>query len=143
MIEFTVYGEPVGKGRPKFGGGRTYTPAKTVNYEQAVKQAFITKYPDHAPYPKDVPLYVGITAYFSIPSSVSNRKKEMMEKWKIYPCKRPDGDNILKVICDACNKLIYYDDAQVIDSAVRKVYSTQPRVEVRIYPIDAIMGEKV
>ena len=41
-IDFTIPGEPVGKGRPrafvmKGAGIRMYTPKKTVNYENLVK----------------------------------------------------------------------------------------------------------
>ncbi|OXE37432.1 MAG: hypothetical protein CGW95_01595 [Phenylobacterium zucineum] len=34
---FTIPGQPRGKGRPRFGRGRTYTDAKTLAYEQTVR----------------------------------------------------------------------------------------------------------
>lgn len=36
---FTIPVNPVGKGRPRFGKGRTYTPKRTVTYEQHVAAA--------------------------------------------------------------------------------------------------------
>ena len=69
-IEFTVDGEPVGKGRPRFTrSGHAYTPEKTADYEQLVKLSFRKKYPDFKPILKVVPLSVTIFAEFPIPAS--------------------------------------------------------------------------
>lgn len=51
---------------------------------------------------------------------------------KIRPTKKPDFDNIGKVICDALNKIAYRDDSQIVDAQVRKFYSDRPRVVVTI-----------
>ena len=52
---FTVPGEPIGKGRPKFspfnGHAVAYTPKKTVNYENLVKVMF-TEQIGEKPYDK-------------------------------------------------------------------------------------------
>ena len=43
-LEFTVDGEPVGKGRPRFTrNGHAYTTEKTADYEQLVKLYFRNK----------------------------------------------------------------------------------------------------
>ena len=55
-----------------------------------------------------------------------------MEEKRIRPIKKPDWDNIGKVVADSLNQVAYRDDAQVVDSQVRKFYSRQPRVEVTI-----------
>ena len=39
LLHFTVPGVPQGKGRARFGNGRTYTPAKTVAYEGLIALA--------------------------------------------------------------------------------------------------------
>lgn len=70
-IEFTVDGEPVGKGRPRFTrSGHTYTPEKTADYEQLVKLSFRNKYPDFKPILKVIPLSVVICAEFPIPKNI-------------------------------------------------------------------------
>ena len=58
----------------------------------------------------------------------------MLEK-KIRPTKKPDWDNVGKVICDSLNGIAYRDDAQVVDSMVRKFYSEDPKVVVTIEEI--------
>ena len=53
----------------------------------------------------------------------------------IRPTRKPDFDNIGKVICDALNGIAYRDDAQIVDALVRKFYSDIPRVIVEISDI--------
>ena len=38
MFEFIIPGEPVAKGRPKLSRYGTYTPKKTKEYEEHIKQ---------------------------------------------------------------------------------------------------------
>lgn len=133
---FVVRGEPVAKGRPKFttrgGFVRAITPEKTANYETLVKLSFQEQCPDAVPFPKDVPLYVIVNAFFSIPKSASKKKAEAMRDCAIRPTKKPDCDNLAKIICDALNGIAYYDDSQVVTLEVRKFYSDEPEVYVRI-----------
>ena len=54
----------------------------------------------------------------------------------ILPTKKPDCDNILKVIFDSLNGLAYDDDVQVVSVTFQKVYTAyEPCVCVNIYPI--------
>lgn len=133
-IRFTVPGEPVGKGRPRFvrtyRGGRAVTPNKTRYYEELVRMEYCwqcsTKFID-----TDM-LKMHIDAYFSIPKSTSKKRmKEMLEK-NIRPTKKPDADNIIKAIADALNDVAYHDDKQIVDCSISKYYSDEPHVEVFI-----------
>lgn len=136
IIKFTIPGEPVGKGRPKFstfnGHAQAFTPKKTVNYENLVKLSFRQAYPDIKPIEKDASLLVTITAFFKIPASVSKKKRQEMLDFQISPTKKPDCDNIAKAVLDALNGIAYYDDSQVVTLTVDKLYSDTPRVEVEI-----------
>ena len=51
---------------------------------------------------------------------------------KIRPTKKPDTDNIAKVICDSLNMIAYHDDAVVVDLSVSKYYGEIPEVRVKI-----------
>lgn len=53
----------------------------------------------------------------------------------IRPTKKPDWDNIGKIVTDALNGVAYHDDAQIVDAQVRKFYSKDPRVEIIIQDI--------
>lgn len=135
MKKFTVYGNPIGKSRPKFstinGYAQTYTPAKTTNYENLVRLSYQQKYGGQI-IEKDIPLRVEISAYFPIPKSISKKKHEQMQAGEIRHTKKPDSDNIVKAICDALNSVAYYDDSQVCELIVKKYYSDEPRAEITI-----------
>ena len=86
-------------------------------------------------FPDDAMLDVRIFAYYPIPKSASKRKRQAMLEKKIRPTKKPDWDNVGKVICDSLNGIAYRDDAQVVDSMVRKFYGEDPKVVVTIEEI--------
>lgn len=51
---------------------------------------------------------------------------------EILPLKKPDMDNIVKVIADALNSVAYQDDSQVVLVKAKKVYSALEGVDVTI-----------
>lgn len=147
-IKFVVPGLPFGKQRPKvtvrkFTGSdgkekkfaKTYTPEKTVNYENLVKMAYQEKAKGKRFKDGDM-LDVRIIAYYNIPPSTSKKRRTMMLEHKIRPTKKPDWDNIGKIVCDSLNNIAYHDDNQVVDAQVRKFFSENPRVEVTIRKVE-------
>ena len=131
-LKFVVPGESRGKARPRVTKtGCAYTPKETVQYENLVKLEF-QRQCGKARFGDDVPLDVRITAYYSIPQSVSKKKRQLMLDRKIRPTKPSDWDNIGKIICDSLNKIAYYDDSRIVDAQVRKFFSDEPRVVVII-----------
>lgn len=143
-IEFTVPGEPKGKGRPRFARAgehtRTYTPADTLAYENVVQQQYQYQCKDEM-FEKGTMLDMRIMAYFAIPKSASKKKRAQMLDEELRPAKKPDMDNIIKIIADALNKIAYYDDSQIVDTTIRKFYSDMPRVEVLIQEIGGMNNE--
>lgn len=139
-MRFIIPGEPQGKGRHRTNmkTGHTYTPEKTVNYENWVKQCFILSDQKER---LEGQMEAHIQAFFSIPKSTSKTKREKMLSGEIRPTKKPDWDNIGKVVCDALNKLAYGDDSGIVDGRVQKFYSDEPRVEVELVS-QSFKGEK-
>lgn len=130
---FMIPGEPTGKGRPRFTrSGHAYTPEKTASYEQAVRQAYRSEFPDAEPIPEGVPVAVKIVAGYGIPKSTSKVKAERMLAGEIRPTKKPDADNVAKAICDALNGIAYHDDSQITMLCVSKHYTKNPGCLVRI-----------
>ena len=131
---FTIPGEPQGKGRPRVvrqgGFARAYTPEKTASYENLVKVEY--QRARGIMYAGDVQLRMTITAHYGIPKSVSKIKRAAMVKGIIRPVKKPDADNVAKVICDALNGVAYRDDTQIVHLAVSKWYDDEPCVVVEI-----------
>ena len=89
IYSFSIPGTPVPKGRPRFGKGHAYTPAKTREAEERVRAAA-----RNAGIRKPAEGLVSVTAVF-------------------YGAERSDVDNLAKLILDSLNKLAWRDDRQV------------------------------
>ncbi len=130
---FTIPGEPEGKARPRVvrtnGKVHAYTPSKTKAYEERVREAYIVAGGKH--FGKE-PITMEIYVWFGIPKSASKSTRQAMLDAKIYPTKKPDADNIAKLVCDSINGIAYDDDSQVVYVSVRKYFSEEPKVEVVI-----------
>lgn len=134
-VKFTVPGEPAGKGRPRFRRAgkyvQTYTPEKTVSYENLIKIEYQEQC-GKTYFHKGTALDVRIMAYYGIPKSQSKKNQKLMEEHQIRPLKKPDTDNLVKCYLDALNKVAYDDDVQIVDLQVRRFYSQIPKVVVTI-----------
>lgn len=135
-MKFVVAGEIVGKGRPRFTrSGRTYTPKKTLDYERAIKRAYLNKYT----YLSKKSLRIKICAYLEVAKSHSKVKKQKMLANELQCTKKPDADNIVKVVLDALNKVAYQDDTQVVELVAIKRWSNESRLKVIIEEIGETM----
>ncbi len=141
-VRFTVLGQPKGKGRPRFipRTGRAITPKDTVAYENLVKLEYQTQCRDPDTnelyrFPDGAQLDMRIFAYYGIPASKSKKVKEQMAAGTLRPTQKPDMDNVVKIIADSLNQIAYHDDTQIVDCQIRKFFSENPRVEVRISQI--------
>ena len=112
-VDFWLKGQPVGKGRPRFTRqGRAYTPAKTKEYEHRLAAAASDAMQDLNLEPATSKCRVHILAQFEIPKSWSKKRREAATRGEVSPG-RPDIDNIVKAVLDACNGVTFEDDAQV------------------------------
>ncbi|MCX8721235.1 MULTISPECIES: RusA family crossover junction endodeoxyribonuclease [unclassified Lactobacillus] len=143
--KFTIPGKPRGKQRPRatLSHKQFYTPLQTKQYEAMVR--FISL--EHAKMLTG-PLRVDIIAYFPIPKSYSKARRKRCLSGEEVPTKKPDKDNIEKIILDGLNPLykinrfthhremwtpgFYKDDSQVIAGETKKLYGEPTRVEVII-----------
>lgn len=129
-----------GKGRhrtrviqPKGGGpafATQYPDQDTKNYEAmlryAAEQAMAKQ-----------PLLEGalkVRINISVPYLKSWSAKKLREVQHAYwlPTTKPDWDNYAKV-CDAFNKVVWQDDAQIADGRVVKRYAEKPAFEIKIW----------
>ena len=137
MITFCVPGMPVGKGRPKASrtptGIRMRTPEKTAHYENLVAmsahaamiKASITE-------PLAGPVELTLVMDYKIPASWSKRAQERAQRGETHPTTKPDLDNVLKAIGDACNGIVWRDDAQIVVMLGAKAYGPEPKTTIRV-----------
>lgn len=137
MISFVVPGTPVGKGRPKFArrGAFTmaYTPEKTASYENLVKikaeEAMVGRQLIEGA------VEVVICLYVTPPASWSQKKQRAALSGEIYPTSKPDMDNVIKGLFDACNEIVWKDDKQVADLSVKKRFAPRAEACMRVTPL--------
>ena len=132
IYEFEILESITGKQRPRMNTytGKAYTPTRTKNYEYLVRQLFVAKYPKFEPILGKVKMT--IVACFELPKKRSKLQEAEMLAGIITPTKKPDWDNIGKIISDALNKFAFKDDAQITDAIIIKKYSRTPKVYVKI-----------
>lgn len=136
-ITFTIPGIPVAKGRPKFARKgafvSAYTPEKTASYENLVKVVAQQVMRGRALI--DGPVSVVIWLYVSPPASWSKKKQADALASATYPTSKPDMDNVVKGIFDACNNIVWLDDKQVVDLFCGKRFAETPCAKVQVEAI--------
>lgn len=138
IIRFVVKGKPIPQGRPQFVAKtkRAVDPKncrvqkahiQDVAAEEARAQKFTIC-------PKGMPVRVKVLAFKSY-SVKSNPVwwRRGAEDGIIVPTKKTgDADNIIKLILDALNGVLFEDDCQIFSLQYETRYSSEPRVEVEI-----------
>lgn len=134
IVTFLIEGEPQGKGRHRTTkSGHTYTPQKTVLYENWIKTCYLSRVGEKT---LTGAIKATVEAYYTIPKSKSKKVKEQMLKGIIRPQKKPDADNVLKAVCDSLNSIAYKDDAQIVDVSISKYYADQGFVKVTLEELE-------
>jgi Holliday junction resolvase RusA-like endonuclease len=72
-----------------------------------------------------------VVAKFTLPKSAPKRNPPKHKTTK------PDADNIVKIVKDALNGIVWADDAQVVQMNVSKVYAPAPGLTVNITALEA------
>lgn len=121
-VEFTVYGKPQGKARPRFTrrGNRTYTPKETKLYEQQIAKAY--RLAANGFTFGECPVEIWLTAVF--PKAKTSKKE--------YPTLKPDIDNIQKAVFDGLNGIAYNDDKQILAVSAHKTFCKLGREKPRL-----------
>ena len=139
IVEFTVPGQPVGKGRPRIGKvgahARMFTPEKTVNYEGLVAHAAHQAMAGRGLITGPVDMQVEIV--MQIPASWSAKKQRDAAAGLVLPATKPDCSNVIKAVEDGMNGVVYKDDAQIVGGWFRKRYGAAPGVQVSVTQADA------
>lgn len=130
-MKFEVIGKIKGKARPRLGKFGTYTPTDTVNYENLVKISYLNSKGINL---HDKPIKMQIQAIFEPPKSISQKKREELLKGEPV-LKKPDVDNIEKIVADALNKIAYDDDSQICDMSIIKKYGEQEKLIIELEEI--------
>lgn len=131
---FFIEVEPVAKGRPRFtsrtlSNGKSfvkaYTPGATRDAEANIRWSIQQAKPEL--YEEGVALHLDVDFVVARPKSVKR-------KW---PTAKPDLDNYLKLLEDAGNGYVWYDDSQIVTVRMGKRYTESgeaPHIEMKVSP---------
>lgn len=118
VLELVIPGDPIPKARARVTkNGGSFTPARTRGGEEAVawrvRQAMGDRVPLEGP--------MGIAVEFYCATR-----------------RRTDGDNLLKLVTDAMNKVAYMDDSQIVEwfARVHRGCADAARTEIFLYSLD-------
>ena len=124
------------QGRPRsvrMGAGvRMYDPPKSKAYKQMVAAKVRSYMKINGIQTITEPLAVHLNFYFTPPKSYTKKKLKLIEEGKLHYTKSVDADNLAKGVLDACNKILFKDDSQVVELNITKRYGKEDCVEVRL-----------
>jgi Holliday junction resolvase RusA-like endonuclease len=114
ILRIIISEEPQAKGRSRvvFSGGKvhSYTPERTKVAQDSIVVR-LKRYKDRC-FAKEIPLKLTATFY--------RTRSKYLPKRETLPFRKPDLDNLLKLLSDAANGILFVDDAQLTTINVRK-----------------------
>jgi crossover junction endodeoxyribonuclease RusA len=118
LVQMTMLGDPIPKGRPRMGpNGHAYTPERTRAAERAAVALFMaamdSREPSAAP--------IGLALEFHCATK-----------------RHTDGDNLMKLLTDAMNGIVYVDDFQIEEwfcRVIRGVGKANAKSEIMVYEL--------
>jgi len=117
---------PAPKGRPRVGKFGVYTPKKTRDSENQIKD-FIFSF-SKLFFEQPTKMAIGVELQFTMIRPKSSKKK--------YPTVKPDIDNLIKTLLDAMNGIIYADDNQIIDLSASSRYGEEEKTKIKLILIE-------
>lgn len=92
------------------------------------------------PEPFRGPLRVSLTAWMPLPKATAKYRRRT-----VRPTKRPDLDNLVKLLLEAMHGLLWRDDAQIVELVASKRYALEedgrmPSWELRVTELDQEEG---
>lgn len=129
-----VEGKIKGKARPRFNtqSGKAFTPKDTITYENWIKCC----YREQSGKWLEGAIRARIEVYYKIPKSYTKKRVQAIRDGLEMPLKKPDADNIAKIVLDSLNKIAFDDDAQVVELTVIKRWTEETeRIEFELEEI--------
>lgn len=131
VMNFTHYGEPKGQPRARMSTKLNIMFDGSKSLRQTILEQVMAKMPKNFK-PTSNYIECDITFYLNTPKGFSKRDTLLAELGIVKPTKKPDIDNLQKLIFDSLNKVLYADDSSVVTCNARKLYSCKPRTEISL-----------
>ena len=130
MITIELVGPPLAWTAPKVTrNGHTFSPKyqQKMDHQCLVRNEFtgniITQ-----------PVCIEIYFYMPIPKSTSKKMMDQILSGSVLHTKKPDLDNLLKVL-DALNEVVWRDDKQIVEAQVSKAFGPRPCLIIEVLAV--------
>jgi Holliday junction resolvase RusA-like endonuclease len=134
MTTIEIPGEPVPLKRPRFCRGRVYD-SQTVEKNSLRWRMKVA----HKGDPLKGPIEVRCEFIFEPAASASKTKKAAMNG-KAHT-QKPDTDNLIKLLLDSGNKVLWGDDSQVASLSGKKTWGSPARTIIHFQELQEIKHE--
>lgn len=135
-VHFTIPGRPCRWERPaEFKGVRSTPKAMRAALRTIglIARAAMRSRP-----PMTGALRLEVLCVYAVPASWPPAKREAALLGQVWKTSRPDFDNLVKLVSDACNTVVFGDDAQIARASIAKRYGMPERTEVRISAMEGL-----
>ena len=124
---YTILGIPRPQGRPRFARigkfVKTYERKEDTHYKENVSAQLVAQKPTF------LTGAVFVYAIFHLP------RPKALPKKILHHVKKPDVDNLIKGLMDACKGILWKDDTQVVKLTAIKIYGEPPKVEMEVWEL--------
>lgn len=131
-VTFEIPGEAVPWKRAQRHGKVTFTDPTRQAHMDLIKTIARRAMKDAQLEPFKCPVSLTVRVIRSVPSSFTIKQRQGALAGWIYPDKRPDIGNFVKLIEDAMNLEVFDDDARICWSHASKVYGAEPKTIVTV-----------
>lgn len=120
-----IESKPIAQKRARLCGKRVFNPQ--YREKQAIKHIIKSKWGSGL---LTGPVSLSVIFYLPIPESWSKKKK--LSSVNCPHINTPDIDNFQVFLLNCMTEIVYKDDRQVYDICASKLYSNNPRTEVKV-----------
>lgn len=130
-----IPGPVVGKGRPRVVRRKNMpypvaiTPEKTVSAENRIAHELALAWGQP---PLDEPLSLDVEIRVPVPASKPKKFRAAALAGDILPVGKPDLDNVLKLIGDSGNQVVWSDDSRFARIVMRRRYAEAPGMTITV-----------
>lgn len=136
MLDIFLDVTPTPKARPRMTrSGNVYNTQKTCQAESDIQFLVRTHMSKENIQITSKPVIVKILFNYAHPKILSKNDKLLADLDMLYKVSRPDVDNLAKLVLDAMNGLVYFDDGQVARLVCEKKYSGREGIELKVIEI--------
>lgn len=128
---YVISGDPIPQPRARIlRNGFAYDPR--AKDKQKIKSQLLTQRNEHNQHMLTCPVFLDITFFMPIPTSLSKKKKTLLIG---QPCTKRNGDldNLVKTYLDCCKNIILLDDSQVFGLYCCKIYAPKESVRTEFF----------